>query len=67
MLDNGQEISFSGTTEAKEQGKAGMVRLIKFLAILAILGTLALTGYAYLADFSPATQQMKLPVTLHAD
>jgi len=44
-----------------------MGRLIKLLAGLAVLGLLALTGYAYLADLSPATQEVKMPVTLHAD
>ena len=57
----------SGTTGGKAQGKIGMGRLIKLLAGLAVLGFLALTGYAYLSDLSPATQEVKVPVTLHAD
>lgn len=44
-----------------------MGRLIKLLAGLAVVGLLALTGYAYLADLSPLTHEVKLPVTLHAD
>lgn len=57
----------SGATGGKAQGRIGMGRLIKLLAGLAVLGFLALTGYAYLADLSPATQEVKMPVTLHAD
>ncbi len=44
-----------------------MGRLIKFLAILAVLGLLALTGYAYLADFAPEQHEIRQPVTLDAD
>ena len=36
-----------------------MGRLIKLLAGLAVLGFLALTGYAYLADLSPATHEIR--------
>lgn len=42
-------------------------QLIKLLFVLAILGALALIGYAYLADLSPAQTQMTVPVTLNAD
>lgn len=44
-----------------------MGRLIKAVLVLAIIGFAALVGYAYLADLSPATSEVKLPVTLHAD
>lgn len=52
---------------ARTKGKAVMARLIKLVLGLLVLGFLGLTGYAYLADLSPATTQIKQPVTLHAD
>lgn len=42
-------------------------RIVKLLIVLAVLGFIGLTGYAYLADLSPAQQQITVPVTLHAD
>ncbi len=44
-----------------------MGRLIKLVLSVALLGFLALTGYAYLTDLSPARQEVTQPVTLHAD
>ena len=44
-----------------------MGRLIKAVLVLAVIGFAALVGYAYLADLSPATRQMNVPVILHAD
>lgn len=44
-----------------------MGRIIKALFLLAILGFIGLTGYAYLADLSPAQGEVKVPVTLNAD
>ena len=44
-----------------------MGRLIKAVLVLAVIGFVALVGYAYLADLTPATSEVKLPVTLHAD
>ena len=46
---------------------AGMGRLIKALLLLAVLGFVALVGYAYLADLTPQSQELKVPVTLYAD
>lgn len=44
-----------------------MGRLIKVLCVLAVLGFAALVGYAYLADLTPQSTEIKLPVTLNAD
>lgn len=44
-----------------------MGRLIKVVLGLAVLGFLGLSGYAYVADLSPVAEEIKLPVTLHAD
>jgi hypothetical protein len=44
-----------------------MGRLIKVVLGLAVLGFLGLSGYAYMADLSPVAEEIKLPVTLHAD
>lgn len=44
-----------------------MGRLIKAVLGLAILGFLGLVGYAYLADLTPPPQEVRAPVTLHAD
>lgn len=44
-----------------------MGRLIKAVLVLVILGFAALVAYAYLADLSPVTGEVKQPVTLHAD
>ena len=43
-----------------------MGRLIKLVVVLAVLGFVGLTGYAYLADMTPAPQEVKQPVVLHA-
>jgi predicted small integral membrane protein len=44
-----------------------MARLIMAVLVLAVLAFAALVGYAYVADLSPATGEVKVPVTLHAD
>ena len=44
-----------------------MGRLIKAVLVLAILGFAALIAYAYLAEMTPVTGEMTVPVTLHAD
>ena len=44
-----------------------MGRLIKAALVLAVLGFAALVAYAYLADLTPATGEVKVPVTLHAN
>ena len=44
-----------------------MGRLIKLVLGLAVLGFLVLVAYAYLADLTPAPQEMRAPVTLNAD
>lgn len=44
-----------------------MGRLIKAVLVLVVIGFAGLVGYAYVADLSPATAEVKLPVTLHAD
>jgi hypothetical protein len=44
-----------------------MGRLIMAVLVLAVAGFLALVGYAYLADLTPAASEVKLPVTLHAE
>lgn len=43
-----------------------MWRIIKLLIVLLILGFAALTGYAYLADLTPAQKDITVPVTLDA-
>lgn len=54
-------------TGSARQGGTGMGRIIKLVLVLAVFGFLGLTGFAYLADLSPASQQVTKPVTLHAD
>jgi hypothetical protein len=44
-----------------------MMRLIKVLFALALLGLAGLSGYAYLADLSPAQTEVRKPVVLNAD
>lgn len=44
-----------------------MGRLIKAVLLLIILGFIALTGYAYLADFAPPQADVTKPVVLNAD
>ena len=44
-----------------------MGRLIKLVVVLAVLGFAGLTGYAYLADLTPAATEVKQPVVLHAE
>lgn len=44
-----------------------MGRLIKLVLVLAVLGFAGLTGYAYLADMTPAQEEIRQPVTLNAD
>ena len=44
-----------------------MGRLIKALCVLVVLGFVALVGYAYLADLTPQSLEIKVPVTLYAE
>jgi hypothetical protein len=44
-----------------------MGRLIKLVLGLAVLGFLGLVAYAYVADLTPAPQEVRAPVTLNAD
>lgn len=44
-----------------------MGRIIKALSVLVVLGFIALVGYAYVADLTPAKAEVKVPVTLNAD
>lgn len=44
-----------------------MGRLIKVVLILAVLGFAGLVGYSYLADLTPAPQEVTVPVILNAD
>ena len=44
-----------------------MGRIIKVLVVLVIFGFIGLIGYAYLADLTPAPQEVRAPVTLNAD
>ncbi|MEY3960634.1 MAG: hypothetical protein ACKO56_00630 [Paracoccaceae bacterium] len=43
-----------------------MARLLKLVVVLGILGFGALVGYAYLGDLTPASQEIRQPVTLDA-
>jgi hypothetical protein len=42
-------------------------RIFKLVFILVLLGAVGLVGYAYVADLSPAQEQVTVPVTLNAD
>ncbi len=42
-------------------------RIIKLVLLLVVVGFAGLTGYAYLADLSPAQSERSLPVTLNAE
>ena len=44
-----------------------MGRLIKAMLVLAILGFAASVAYTYLAEMTPVTGQVTVPVTLNAD
>ncbi|WP_309667957.1 hypothetical protein [Tabrizicola sp.] len=54
----------TGRTDVKKGNTMG--RAIKTLLILVIFGFIGLTGYAYLADLSPAQQEVTKPVVLNA-
>ena len=41
-----------------------MLRLIKFLLFLAVIGSIAVTGYAYLGNMSPEVETKSVPVAL---
>jgi hypothetical protein len=41
-----------------------MGRIIKAVLVLAVLGFIGLTGYAYLADLTPAQARVTKPVVL---
>lgn len=41
-----------------------MKLIVKGIAILVILGTIGLTGFAYLGDLSPTQIEVKKPVVL---
>jgi hypothetical protein len=44
-----------------------MGRLIKAVLVLVVLGFAGLVGYTLVADLSPDTAEVKVPVTLNAD
>lgn len=44
-----------------------MGRLIKLVFLVVVLGFIGLTGFAYLGDFAPVGQEVKIPVVLHAE
>jgi len=44
-----------------------MGRLLKAVLVLGLLGFAGLSGYAYLADFTPVQTEVTKPVTLNAD
>ena len=44
-----------------------MARVIKLVLALVMLGFIALTGYAYMADLTPASSEVTVPVTLDAE
>lgn len=44
-----------------------MWRLIKLVFWLAVLGFLGLSAYSFVADMTPAPQEVRQPVTLNAD
>ncbi|WP_268902879.1 hypothetical protein [Paragemmobacter aquarius] len=44
-----------------------MGRILKALLVLVLLGLVGLTGFAYVADLTPAKGEVKVPVTLNAD
>lgn len=56
-----------GKTKGRAKGIKGMGRLIKLVFVLVVTGFAGLTGYAYLADLTPAAQEVKQPVVLHAE
>ena len=41
-----------------------MLRLLKFILVLAVVLAVAVIGYAYLGDLSPAQTDVSTPVTL---
>jgi hypothetical protein len=41
-----------------------MGRILKAVVLLVVLGLIGLTGYAYLADLTPAQTEVKKPVVL---
>jgi hypothetical protein len=47
-------------------GRQQMARLLKLVVVLVVLGFAALVGYAYLGDLTPATEEIRQPVTLDA-
>lgn len=44
-----------------------MGRIIKLVLVLVVAGFVGLVGYAYLADLTPQSSEVKQPVTLNAD
>jgi hypothetical protein len=57
-----------GNRQAATAAKDGhMWRLIKLVFWLAVLGFLGLSAYSFVADMTPAPQEVRQPVTLNAD
>jgi hypothetical protein len=54
-------------TAEKQEGWAGMGRILKAGLTLAVLGFIGLVGYAYLGDMTPPQTQVTQPVMLNAD
>jgi hypothetical protein len=51
----------------KQEGWAGMGRIIMAILMLAVLGFIGLVGYAYLGDMTPPQSPVTQPVMLNVD
>jgi hypothetical protein len=59
--------SWAAAGQKKQEGWAGMGRIIKAVLTLAVLGFIGLVGYAYLGDMTPPQTPVTQPVTLNVD
>ena len=65
--DAGQTEKWRRPGRTGGNGRQQMARLLKLVVVLGVLGFAALVGYAYLGDLTPATGEVRQPVTLDAD
>ena len=66
-LPQGERILWQGSPDFAALARSAFHVRMLAVYFLVLLALLCLTVYAYVADLSPATGEVKVPVTLNAD
>jgi hypothetical protein len=66
-VEPGQDRLGTAKVGGRKKRDTSMGRIIKALLLLVIFAFIGLVGFAYLADFTPAQDDVTKPVVLNAD